>query len=116
MTFEEVRNLQISNIIGNITDYQTLVKECLSIVPTSTLKDNEIAMWISAAVEDMIRQDINVSDNLSNGLVQGAIVMFAKANFGMCDINEKTLAEKTYKNICTNLSLSAQFRLGEDIE
>lgn len=116
MTFEEVRNLQISNIIGNITDYQTLVKECLSIVPTSTLKDNEIAMWISAAVEDMVRQDINVSENLSNGLVQGAIVMFVKSNFGMCDISEKELASKTYKNICTNLSLSAQFRLEEVIE
>lgn len=116
MTFQELKDIQISNIIGNITDYQTLVKECLSIVSTSTIKDNEIAMWISAATEDMLRQDIDVANNLSNGLIQGAIVMFVKSNFGMCDISEKELAAKTYKNICTNLSLSDSFRIEEVIE
>lgn len=115
MTFQEIRDLQISNIIGNISDYQTLVKECLSIIPNSTIKDNEIAMWIQGAVEDMIRQDIDVAGNLSNGLIQGAIVMYVKGHFGFVEEYDKRLALECYKQICTNLSLSQNFLL-EDSE
>lgn len=111
MTYQEILNLQISNVIGSTSEYQGLVKQCLSIVSTSTEKDNEIAMWISAAVEDMVRQGIDVANNTSNGLIQGAIVMFVKSTFGMCDISEKKLAKETYSNICTNLSLSSDFLL-----
>lgn len=111
MTYREVLKLQISHIISNVSEYQELVKQCLSIVPTSTSKDSEIAMWISAAVEDLVRQGIDVAGNSSNGLVQGAIVMFVKSTFGMCDISEKKLAQETYINICNNLSLSRDFLL-----
>lgn len=111
MTYQEILNLQISNVIGSASEYKNLVKQCLSIVETSTAKDDEISMWISGAVEDLTRQGINVADNLSNGLVQGAIVMFVKSTFGMCDISEKKLAKDTYNNICNNLSLSSDFKL-----
>lgn len=91
-----------------------LVKESLSIVATSSLKDNEILMWIQAALEDMSRQDISVSSvSTENWLVVGAVVMYVKANFGMCDIKEKELAQKTYNSLCTNLSLS--YKTSEEV-
>lgn len=115
MTFEEVRDLQVSNIISNTHEMKTLVKECLSIASASTAKDEEIVMWISAAVEDLLRNDIDVAGNLSNGLIQGAIVMYVKANFGNGEQEEKDRCERTYKQTLTNLSLSQKFLL-EEIE
>lgn len=115
MTFEELKNLQISNVIASTSEYQALVKQCLSIVAKSTAKDNEIAMWIAGAIEDLLRQGIDVSNNLSNGLIQGAIVMFVKGHFGLVEEHDKRLALECYKQICTNLSLSQKFLL-EDIE
>ena len=115
MTFEEVKNLQISNIISNSSEMKTLVKQCLSIVDTATAKDNEIVMWIGGAVSDMVRQGINVSANMSDEYVQGAIVMYVKANFGMTDIKEKENAQKSYNQICNNLSLSSKYKLEVDI-
>ena len=114
MTFNEIKKLQISNIISNTHEMKNLTKQCLSIVESSTLKDNEIVMWISAAVSDMIRQGINVADNLSDGLIQGTIVMFVKATFGMIDVKDKKLAKETYNNLCTNLSLSSKYKLEEE--
>lgn len=114
MTYDELKNLQISNIIANTHELQRLVKKCLSIVDTSTIKDEEIVMWIDAASSDMIRQGIDVASNLSDGLVQGTIVMFVKANFGMTDIKEKELAQKTYTNLCGQLSLSSKYKLEVD--
>ena len=84
-----------------------LVKQSLSIVSTATLKDDELKLWIQAAIEDMTRQEIPTPTiSSSNSLAVGAIVMYCKANFGMCDIKEKELAQKTYISLCTNLSLS----------
>ena len=115
MTFEEVRDLQISNIISNSSELKHLIKQCLSVVETSTAKDDEIVMWINAAVEDLIRNQINVADNLSNGLIQGAIAMYVKSNFGNGEQEEKDRCERTYKQTLTNLSLSQKFLL-EEIE
>lgn len=115
MTFEEVKNLQISNIISNSSEFKTLVKQCLSIVNTATIKDDEIVMWINAAISDMVRQSIDVAGNITDGLIQGAIVMFVKATFGMVDIKEKELAQKTYTLLCNNLSLSSDYKLEVDI-
>lgn len=86
----------------------TLVKECLSIASSSTAKDSEIQMLINAAKLDMTRQGIKIDDN--NDLVNGCIVMYVKANFGMCSIDEKNLALACYRNICSNLSLSQSYR------
>lgn len=86
----------------------SLVKECLSIASSSTAKDNEIQMLIDAAELDMARQGINIDGD--NDLVKGCIVMYVKANFGMCSIDEKNLSMACYKNICSNLSLSSAYR------
>lgn len=116
MTFQEVRDLQISNIISNVSEFKSLVKQCLSIVSTATSKDDEIVMWINAGISDMVRQEIDVAHNISDGLVQGAIVMFVKSNFGMTDIKEKENAQKTYIQIVGQLSLSSKYKLGVDID
>ena len=87
-----------------------LVKQCLSIVETATLKDEEIKMWIQAGIADLTRQGIVASVGTTDSLVQSAIVMFVKANFGNVDIKEKELAQRTYSLLCANLSLSEDYK------
>ena len=116
MTFNEVRDLQISNIISHTSEMSSLVKQCLSIVSTSTAKDDEVVMWIDAGISDMVRQGIDVAKNITDGLIQGAIVMFVKSTFGMVDVKEKELAQETYNRICCNLSLSPKYKLEVDID
>lgn len=82
-----------------------LVKNCLSIISTSTIKDSELNMWINAGKKDLERQGITV--DATNELIQSAIVMYVKGNFGNVDIKEKQLAQATYNLLCVNLSLSA---------
>lgn len=103
---------EIQKIISDV-DLTKLAKECLSIVSSSSLKNNEIEMFIGAGMLDMIRQGIDVIKNIENFLVQGAIIMFVKANFGMVDINEKRLAQETYIMLCGNLSLSDEYKIKE---
>lgn len=91
-------------------ELKKLAKQCLSIVDTSTLKDREIELWLKAAIQDLKRQGIDVINKSNNSLVQGAIIMFVKANFGMVDIKEKELAQRTYSFLCNNLSLSSEFK------
>lgn len=116
MTFEEIRDLQITDIISNTSEFKALMKQCLSIAPTSTLKDEEIVMWVNAGISDMVRQGINVASNISDGLVQGCIVMYVKANFGFIEESEKKIAEERYIQTVTNLSLSQKYLLGEVVE
>lgn len=87
-----------------------LVKQCLSIVETATLKDKEIVMLIQAGIADLKRQGIVASETTTDSLVQSAIVMFVKANFGNVDIKEKELAQRTYSFLCANLSLSEKYK------
>lgn len=86
-----------------------LAKQSLSIVDTSTIKDDEIEMWIKAGKEDLKRQDIN--SELDNPLIKSAIVMFVKANFGNVDIKEKELSQRTYNLLCNNLGLSSDYKV-----
>lgn len=90
----------------------SLAKQCLSIIETATLKDDEIKMWIKAGIADLTRQGIEA--DTSNELVKSAIVMFVKANFGIVDIKEKELAQKTYSLLCCNLGLSSKYKEVED--
>lgn len=90
-----------------------LVKQCLSIVETATLKDEEIKMWIQAGIADLNRQGIVASSDTTDSLVQSAIVMFVKANFGNVDIKEKELAQRTYSLLCANLGLSEDYKVGD---
>ncbi len=111
LTYDDLVNMQISNIIANKEQMQILVKKCLSIIETATVKDAEISMWIGAGVSDMVRQGIDVASNISDELIQGAIVMYVKGNFGFVEAKEKELAQKTYTKICCNLSLSQDYKL-----
>lgn len=86
-----------------------LAKQSISIVESSTLKDDEIEMWIKAGKADLLRQDINVE--LDNALIKSAIVMFVKANFGNVDIKEKELAQRTYNLLCHSLGLSNDYKV-----
>lgn len=88
-----------------------LVKQCLSIVETATLKDKEIEMLIQAGIADLKRQGIVASETTTDSLVQSAIVMFVKANFGNVDIKEKELAQRTYSLLCANLGLSEDYKV-----
>lgn len=112
MTCEEVKNLKISEVLIN-TNLKKLTKQCLSIVDTSTLKDDEIILFINAGVLDMKRQDIDSENQIEDDLIQAAIVMYVKANFGMCDVKEKELAQERYIQICNNLSLSSDYKIKE---
>lgn len=114
MTFEEVRKLQISNIIASSDEFKDLAKECLSIVSTSTLKDNEISMNIAAAIADMERNDINVLDNLSDGLIQSTVIMYVKGHFGYGEDKEKARALDNYRQTLGELSLSSKYKLEEE--
>lgn len=114
LTYDDLIKIQLTNIIANQTQMKLLVKQCLSIVQSSTAKDEEIVMWISAAVSDMVRQDIDVASNLIDGLIQGAIVLFVKGTFGNVDIKEKELALRTYNQIVGQMSLSKKYKLEVD--
>ena len=116
MTFEEIRDLQITDIISNTSEFKGLMKQCLSIAQNSTLKDEEIVMWINAGISDMVRQGIDVATNISDGLVQGAIVMYVKANFGFIEESEKKIAQERYTQTLTNLSLSQKYLLIKEVE
>lgn len=97
-----------------MNDLLSLCKQCLSIVSSATLKDNEITMLINAAILDMSRQGISVDEDTDNDLKKAAIVMFVKGNFGSTDLKEKELAQKTYSLLCCNLGLSAEYRESEN--
>lgn len=99
----------MADLISN--ELKSLVKQCLSIIPTATAKDDEIVMWINAGINDMERQGIDVTSNIADGLIQGTIVMFVKGNFGFVEAKEKELAQSTYNQLCTNLSLSHKYLL-----
>ena len=87
-----------------------LVKQCLSIVETATLKDEEIKMLIQAGIADLTRQGIVASETTTDSLVKSAIVMYVKGNFGNVDIKEKELAQRTYSLLCANLGLSEDYK------
>ena len=113
MTFEEIRDLQISNIIANSSEFKSLMKQCLSISENSNVKDDEIVMWINAGISDMVRQGVDVANNITDGLIQGCIVMYVKANFGFIEESEKKIAQERYTQTIMNLSLSQKYLLGE---
>ena len=115
MTYNEVKSLELSRIVVS-TDLKKLTKQCLSVMEDSTLKDKEILMLINAAVLDMKRLSIDVEKHITEPLIQGTIIMFVKANFGMIDIKEKEYAQKTYIQNCSNLSLSSEYKLKEGVD
>lgn len=92
-----------------MNELMDLAKQSLSIVSSSTIKDDEIRMWLNAGKEDLKRQGIN--SELNNPLVKSAIIMFVKANFGNVDIKEKELSQRTYNLLCHSLGLSNDYKV-----
>ena len=88
-----------------------LAKQSLSIVETATAKDEEIKMWINAGIADLKSQDIDTEKD--DSLIDSAIVMFVKSNFGNVDIKEKELAQRTYNLLCANLGLSTDYKVAD---
>lgn len=89
-------------------ELKLLVKQCLSIVSNSTLKDGEIEMWINAGIADLKRQGIKT--DLENALIKSAIAMYVKSNFGNVDSKEKELSQKAYNLLCINLGSSSDYK------
>ena len=114
MTYDQIKKLDLSDVVISVTNLDDLVKECLSIVKTSTLKDNEIQLWIRAAIFDLKLKGINAEYKIQDPLIRGAIVMYVKANFGITDVKEKELAEAHYDKLAMHLSLSEDYRMVED--
>lgn len=90
-----------------------LAKQSLSIVETAIAKDEEIKMWINAGIADLKRQGINATEDQNNSLINSAIIMFVKSNFGNVDIKEKELAQRTYNDLCANLGLSTDYKVAD---
>ena len=92
-----------------MNELMDLAKQSISIVSSSTIKDDEIKMWIDAGKEDLKRQGIN--SELKNPLITSAIIMYVKANFGNVDIKEKELSQRTYNLLCHNQGLSNDYKV-----
>lgn len=93
-----------------------LVKECLSIVVSSSLKDKELNMLIDSAIEDLERVDIDVDKHIKDNLIQNTIVIYVKAHFGDGDINKRTEYLKRYKANLRELQFSEEYKKKKDEE
>lgn len=87
-----------------------LVKECLSIVDSSSLKDKELKMLIDSAITDLKRVNIDVDNHLEDNLVQNTIVIYVKAHFGDGDINKRIEYLKRYKANLRELQFSEEYQ------
>ena len=88
-----------------MSDLNKLAKQCLGIVETATLKDDEINMLISSAKTDMKRVDIDVENNINDNLVINTIMLYVKAHFG--DLTR-------YISNIRALKESEEYRIGDD--
>lgn len=93
-----------------------LVKECLSIVDSSSLKDKEITMLIKSAEKDLERVNIDVEKNIEDNLVQNTIVIYVKAHFGDGDINKRIEYLKRYKANLRELQFSEEYQKKEEVD
>ena len=87
-----------------------LVKECLSIVDSSSLKDKELNMLIDSAITDLKRVDIDIDNHLDDNLVKNTIVIYVKAHFGDGDINKRIEYLKRYKANLRELQFSEEYQ------
>ena len=85
-----------------------LVKLSCSVSENSNAKDEEFRLLINAAREDLIR--LNIKDDTSKKLIQQAIVLYVKGNWGNTKIDEKELSLQRYDSLCNNLRLSSEYR------
>lgn len=90
-------------------------KQFLSIIETATAKDVEIKTLVNAGLYELTRAGVDTEYNKSEDgrydyLIQTAIMMFVKANFGNVDIKEKELSARTFNLLEQNLSMSDGYK------
>lgn len=77
----------------------------LAVRTASTATDDEIQLWINAAMADMkrvgIREELLDVDTLA-ALPKAAVVCYAKAHYGY-DIDERAQFAEDYRNIVVSL-------------
>lgn len=83
-----------------------LTKQSLSISEHAIQRDEELILYIDAAIKDLERLGTKI--NLDNPLLQTAIILFVKSKFGFVDEKEKQKATEAYKNIRAEISISEQ--------
>ena len=95
-------------------------KQFLSIVETSTLKDEEIKLLIRSGILELERSGIDTKYNYSieteqfDSLITTAIMFYVKSTFGNVDIKEKEYALRTFYTLEQSLSLSDGYRKKSD--
>lgn len=95
-------------------------KQFLSIVETSTLKDEEIKLLIRSGILELERSGIDTKYNYSieteqfDSLITTAIMFYVKSTFGNVDIKEKEYALRTFNTLEQSLSLSDGYRKKND--
>lgn len=95
-------------------------KQFLSIVETSTLKDEEIKLLIHSGILELERSGIDTKYNYSkeekkyDDLITTAIMFYVKSTFGNVDIKEKEYALRTFNTLEQSLSLSDGYRKKSD--
>ena len=100
-------------------------KQFLSIVETSTLKDEEITTLINSAELELKRSGIDIEYNSTvdeeteeitsyDSLIVTAIMMFVKANFGNVDVKEKELASRAFNSLEQSLSQSDGYKESDE--
>lgn len=94
-----------------INDLISLAKETLGIVSTATAKDNSLEMIIKAGINDMTRAGVDV--DVDNKLVQNALMIYVKANFGISNPTDKAKFLEAYQLCLAELSLSEGFKKEE---
>lgn len=85
----------------DITNIKKLVKKCLGIIETATIKDDEIELLIYTAIADMERLAIQI--DLTDPLQQSAIVQYCKGHFGMTDVNTKQMCVNSYNLLVSSI-------------
>lgn len=96
-----------------MNDLLKTAKECLSIIQTSTAKDNEINMLIRSAIKDMERLNIDVENHISDDLIISAIMMYVKAYFGNTNPKEKELCQKSYSLFLSSIANTTEYLKGQ---
>ena len=88
-------------------------KQCLSIVDTSNLKDDEIEMLINSAKKDLERVNIEVEKNIEDKLIINTIMLYVKAHFGDTDIEKRKEYLNRYKSNLRELQFSEEYQKEE---
>jgi phosphosulfolactate phosphohydrolase-like enzyme len=90
-----------------------IAKQCLSIVDTSNLKDDEIEMLINSAKKDLERVNIEVEKNIEDNLIINTIMLYVKAHFGDTDIEKRKEYLNRYKSNLRELQFSEEYQKEE---